>query len=214
MLESMITRADADPRRGLGRRHRGLRGRRRGDAVGRDRGRRNTRSRRSTMMDRIARRVQEDPLYFSTLDASRMAHEHTNSGCDQRRRLPGRGDGRCRGDRLVSPRSGATALRAARERPGVPILVLTPNLGDRAPPRAPVGRALRPPARHQEFRRHGAARRCASPIARRSPSPASASSLPPACRSAPPARPTSCASPGSTGSHLGPINSKILLPRA
>src|SRR5689334_23849394 len=30
------------------------------------------------MMDRIARRVQEDPLYFATLDAGRMAPEHTN----------------------------------------------------------------------------------------------------------------------------------------
>src|SRR5437764_6562358 len=42
-------------------------------------------------------------------------------------------------------------------------------------------------------------RRCAPPIARRSPGPGSASSSPPACRSAPPARPTSCASPGSSG---------------
>src|SRR5947208_3158898 len=31
-----------------------------------------------TMMDRIARRVQEDPLYFSTLEAGRMPPEHTN----------------------------------------------------------------------------------------------------------------------------------------
>src|SRR5438067_5506191 len=30
------------------------------------------------IMDRIARRVQEDPLYFQTLDASRMPPEHTN----------------------------------------------------------------------------------------------------------------------------------------
>ena len=39
MLESMITRARADARRGLRRGHRGLRRRRCGDAVGRDRGR-------------------------------------------------------------------------------------------------------------------------------------------------------------------------------
>ena len=37
MLESMIAIAGADPRRGLGRRHRRLRGRRRGDALGRER---------------------------------------------------------------------------------------------------------------------------------------------------------------------------------
>src|SRR6202035_2747960 len=30
------------------------------------------------MMDRIAKRGQADPLYFATLDAGRMEHEHTN----------------------------------------------------------------------------------------------------------------------------------------
>ena len=30
------------------------------------------------MMDRIARRVQEDPLYFATLDSGRMQPEHTD----------------------------------------------------------------------------------------------------------------------------------------
>src|SRR5204863_904057 len=32
----------------------------------------------TAMMDRIARRVQEDPLYFSTLEAGRLAPEHTD----------------------------------------------------------------------------------------------------------------------------------------
>src|SRR5271154_2840421 len=80
------------------------------------------------MMDRIARRVQEDPLYFATLDASRMPPEHTNSdaisaaACQVAETVGAAA--------IVSySSSGATALRAARERPSAPILALTPNLG-------------------------------------------------------------------------------------
>ncbi len=80
-----------------------------------------------TMMDRIARRVQIDPLYFATLDASRMPPEHTNSdaisaaACQVAATVGAAA--------IVSfTSSGATALRAARERPAAPILVLTPNL--------------------------------------------------------------------------------------
>ena len=79
------------------------------------------------MMDRIARRVQADPLYFATLDASRMPPEHTNSdaisaaACQVAATIGAAA--------IVSfTSSGATALRAARERPAAPILVLTPNL--------------------------------------------------------------------------------------
>jgi pyruvate kinase len=79
------------------------------------------------MMDRIARRVQEDPLYFATLDASRMPPEHTNSdaisaaACQVAATVGAAA--------IVSfTSSGATALRAARERPSAPILALTPNL--------------------------------------------------------------------------------------
>jgi pyruvate kinase len=79
------------------------------------------------MMDRIARRVQQDPLYFATLDASRMPPEHTNSdaisaaACQVAATLGAAA--------IVSfTSSGATALRAARERPAAPILALTPNL--------------------------------------------------------------------------------------
>src|SRR5579863_560646 len=79
------------------------------------------------MMDRIARRVQVDPLYFATLDASRMPPEHTNSdaisaaACQVAETVGAAA--------IVSfTSSGATALRAARERPSVPILALTPNL--------------------------------------------------------------------------------------
>ena len=79
------------------------------------------------MMDRIARRVQEDPLYFATLDASRLPPEHTNpdaisaAACQVAATVGAAA--------IVSfTSSGATALRAARERPAAPILALTPNL--------------------------------------------------------------------------------------
>jgi pyruvate kinase len=82
----------------------------------------------AAMMDRIARRVHEDPLYFATLDAGRLAPEHTNrdaisaAACQVADTIGAA--------TIVSfTSSGATALRAARERPSAPILVLTPNLG-------------------------------------------------------------------------------------
>jgi pyruvate kinase len=81
-----------------------------------------------TMMDRIARRVQEDPLYFPSLQTQVMEHEHTNPDAISA--------AACQVAATVSAAaivsyttSGATALRAARERPGVPILVLTSNQG-------------------------------------------------------------------------------------
>src|ERR1700719_476269 len=80
-----------------------------------------------TMMDRIARRVQEDPLYFATLDSGRMQPEHTDrdaisaAACQVADTIGAAA--------IVSfTSSGATALRAARERPAAPILALTPNL--------------------------------------------------------------------------------------
>src|SRR5256886_343028 len=80
------------------------------------------------MMDRIACRVQEDPLYHSMLEGSRLEHEHTapdaiRAAACQVARLVGAAA-------IVSyTTSGATALRAARERPACPVLVLTSNLG-------------------------------------------------------------------------------------
>jgi pyruvate kinase len=80
------------------------------------------------MMDRIARRVQEDPLYFPSLQIGAMEHEHTardaiSAAACQVAATVGAAA-------IVSfTSSGATALRAARERPSVPILVLTANLG-------------------------------------------------------------------------------------
>jgi pyruvate kinase len=79
------------------------------------------------MMNRIACRVQEDPLYFSMIEGSRLEHEHTapdaiSAAACQVARMVGAAA-------IVSyTTSGATALRAARERPEAPILVLTSNL--------------------------------------------------------------------------------------
>jgi pyruvate kinase len=82
----------------------------------------------AAMMDRIARRVHEDPLYFATLNAGRLAPEHTNrdaisaAACQVADTIGAAA--------IVSfTSSGATALRAARERPSAPILALTPNIG-------------------------------------------------------------------------------------
>ena len=80
------------------------------------------------IMDRIACRVQADPLYFSTLESTRIEHEHTAPDAISA--------AACQVAGLVSAAaivsyttSGATALRAARERPEAPILVLTSNIG-------------------------------------------------------------------------------------
>jgi len=79
-------------------------------------------------MDRIAKRVQADPLYFGNLDAGRMRPEHTDR--DAISAAACQVAGTVGAAAIVSyTTSGATALRAARERPGVPILVLTSNLG-------------------------------------------------------------------------------------
>jgi pyruvate kinase len=81
-----------------------------------------------TIMDRIAQRVQADPLYFATLRTQATEFEHAASdaisaaACQVAATVGAAG--------IVSfTSSGATALRAARERPGVPILAMTPNLG-------------------------------------------------------------------------------------
>jgi len=79
------------------------------------------------MMNRIACRVQEDPLYYSMLEGTRIEHEHTASDAISAaaRQVAHLVDAAA----IVSyTTSGATALRAARERPEAPILVLTSNL--------------------------------------------------------------------------------------
>ncbi len=79
------------------------------------------------MMDRIACRVQDDPLYRTMLAATRTELDHTapdaiSAAACQVAGMVGAGA-------IVSyTTSGATALRAARERPEAPILVLTAKL--------------------------------------------------------------------------------------
>jgi|SRR5579875_446305 pyruvate kinase len=79
------------------------------------------------MMDRIARRVQQDPLYHSLLHGTRIEHEHTDpDAISAAARQVAETIGAAA---IVSyTTSGATALRAARERPQAPILVLTSKL--------------------------------------------------------------------------------------
>jgi pyruvate kinase len=81
-----------------------------------------------TMMDRIIRRVQADPLYDASLHAGTNAEpDHTPSDAiSAAARQVAHTIGAAA---IVSyTTSGATALRAARERPGAPILALTSSL--------------------------------------------------------------------------------------
>jgi pyruvate kinase len=80
-----------------------------------------------TMMDRIIRRVQADPHYFSGLKTEATAPEHTtpdaiSSAARQVAETVGAAA------ILSYTTSGATALRAARERPNVPVIVLTSKI--------------------------------------------------------------------------------------
>ena len=81
-----------------------------------------------TIMDRIIRRVQADPLYNSALHADTHAEpEHTSSDAIS---AAARQVAHTIGAAAICSftTSGATALRAARERPDAPILALTANL--------------------------------------------------------------------------------------
>ena len=80
-----------------------------------------------TMMDRIARRVQQDPLYYTSFAAEHLEPEHTNR--DAISAAASQVAATIGAAAIVSfTSSGATAMRAARERPAVPILAMTPNL--------------------------------------------------------------------------------------
>lgn len=79
------------------------------------------------MMDRIVARVEADPAYRDGIEATHAAAEATTADavCASLRNVAG----------LLSPAatvtytsSGFTSLRAARERPAVPILSLTPSV--------------------------------------------------------------------------------------
>jgi pyruvate kinase len=78
------------------------------------------------IMSRIIQRVEADPLYRATLDAAHLAPEHTAP--DAISAAARQVAHTVAASAIVSyTSSGATALRAARERPAVPILALTPN---------------------------------------------------------------------------------------
>jgi pyruvate kinase len=79
------------------------------------------------MMDRIIRRVQADPIYFTGLKAEVAMPEHTSSDAIS---VAARQVAETVGAAAILSytTSGATALRAARERPNVPVLALTSNL--------------------------------------------------------------------------------------
>jgi pyruvate kinase len=81
-----------------------------------------------TIMDRIIRRVQADPLYDTNLHAHALAHmDHSASDAIS---VAARQVADTIGAAAIVSytTSGATALRAARERPRAPILALTSNL--------------------------------------------------------------------------------------
>jgi pyruvate kinase len=80
-----------------------------------------------TMMDRIIRRVQADPHYFPGLKGEATAPEHTTpDAISAAARQVAETVGAAA--ILSYTTSGATALRAARERPNVPVLVLTSKI--------------------------------------------------------------------------------------
>ena len=81
-----------------------------------------------TMMDRIARRVERDPMYRAFVDSWR--HDPENTAADAITAAARQVAHTIGASGIVTfTSSGSTTLRAARERPEVPILCLTPHLG-------------------------------------------------------------------------------------
>jgi pyruvate kinase len=81
-----------------------------------------------TMMDRIVCRVQADPLFTTVLDAENPALQETAS--DAITAAAKQVATTIKAAAIVTyTTSGSTTLRAARERPNVPILCLTANQG-------------------------------------------------------------------------------------
>ena len=79
------------------------------------------------MMDRIARRVERDPLYRTILDAA--PHRAENTAADAITAAARQVAHTIRAAGIVTyTLSGSTTLRAARERPEVPIISLTSSL--------------------------------------------------------------------------------------
>ena len=79
-----------------------------------------------TMMSRIIQQVEKDPLYRSYLDSAQ--HDPEATAADAITAAARQVAETMRAAAVVTyTTSGSTALRAARERPSVPILCLTPN---------------------------------------------------------------------------------------
>lgn len=79
-----------------------------------------------TIMDRIARKAEADPMYRSIMDAQKIQHEHTAS--DAITAAAKEVAKTIEAAAIVTyTSSGSTALKASRERPDVPILCLTSN---------------------------------------------------------------------------------------
>ncbi len=80
-----------------------------------------------SMMDRIIKRVEVDPLYRKITDAERRAPEHTASDAISAAARQ-TAETISTAAIVTFSSSGSTTMRAARERPVVPILGLTPSL--------------------------------------------------------------------------------------
>lgn len=80
------------------------------------------------MMDRIAKRVERDPMYKSIVDASHPDLENTTADAitAAARQVAKTIQAACI---VTYTTSGSTTLRAARERPDVPIIGLTSSIG-------------------------------------------------------------------------------------
>jgi pyruvate kinase len=80
------------------------------------------------MMDRIARRVERDPMYRAFIESWR--HEPENTAADAITAAARQVAHTISASAIVTfTSSGSTTMRAARERPEVPILCLTPHIG-------------------------------------------------------------------------------------
>ena len=109
------------------------------------------------IMDRILAKVERDPLYRSYLDAYHAEAEATSADAIS---AAARHVAKVMQSAAIVTytTSGATALRAARERPEQPILGLMTRLGDGAPAGAGLGPARRGVRGRARHRRDGRAR--------------------------------------------------------
>ena len=106
------------------------------------------------MMNRIAVRVEQDPTYSGIINAQRSEPEAT--GADAISLAAREIAETLKLSAIVTyTASGTTGLRAARERPQVPIIALSPILNTARRLSLLVGHALRRVARRGRPRRHG-----------------------------------------------------------